>query len=178
MQLFTSTAVLLITTQMAIAHGPAVDQAGAVISPADAAKTPSFDIRAAHVHRDGDAVTFHMTAGGPAGADVPTASGALAGAPVWSYVWPTTLDPAVVGFEGGTGILALAATNHPDFDDTPLYDENNDGEVANDGALWHSHWVVLTPNDACGAGMLSVRRHPRRRNACPARHLARAALVH
>lgn len=77
-----------------------------------------------------------------------------------SYVWPTSLEPASVGFEGGKGILALAATSHPDFDDTPLFDEDGDGDVGNDGAKWHSHWVVLTPNDACGPGDLSVQDIP------------------
>ena len=135
----------------------AIDSDGAIRSAADTSKTPAFDILAAHAHREGNAITFHMTSRGPAGADRPVAAGALAGAPVWSYVWPTSLDPATVGFEGGTGILALAATSHPDFDDTPLYDENGDGDRANDGADWHSHWVVLTPNVACGPGALSVR---------------------
>lgn len=156
-----STIVVLTTTQFAAAHGPALQQPGAVLSPADAEMVQGFDILAAHVHRVGEATTFHMTTNGTAGADAPTASGALAGAAVWSYVWPTTLDPATVGFEPGTGILALAATNHPDFDDTPLYDENTDGDAANDGAVWHSHWVVLTPNEACGAGMLGVRDIPK-----------------
>ena len=77
-----------------------------------------------------------------------------------SYFWPTSLDPSAVGFEGGTGILAMAATSHPDFDDTPLYDENDDGDPANDGIIWHSHWVVLTPTDACGRGALAVRDIP------------------
>ena len=49
-----------------------------------------------------------------------------------------------------------AVTAHPDFDDTPLYDENGDGRRDNDGNLWHSHWVVLKPNDACGPGALGV----------------------
>lgn len=53
--------------------------------------------------------------------------------------------------------MALAATSHPDFDDTPLYDENGDGDLANDGDLWHSHWVVLTGNEACGEGALAVK---------------------
>ena len=35
--------------------------------------------------------------------------------------------------------LALAATSHPDFDDTPLEDEDGDGNPGNDGAKWHSH---------------------------------------
>jgi hypothetical protein len=91
---------------------------------------------------------------------VPTKVGTLAGSEVFSYVWPTTLDPAAVGFEGKTGTLALAATAHPDFDDTPRYDEDGDGDVRNDGALWHAHWVVLTPDAACGPGALKVRDIP------------------
>ena len=82
--------------------------------------------------------------------------GKLAGSDVFSYVWPTTIDPYEVGFEKGAGILAMAVTAHPDFDDTPLYDENGDGRRDNDGNLWHSHWVVLKPNDACGPGALGV----------------------
>ncbi|MCR6661678.1 MAG: hypothetical protein NVV60_00670 [Luteimonas sp.] len=39
--------------------------------------------------------------------------------------------------------------------DTPLYDENGDGKH-DDGDLWHSHWVVLQPNAACGPGALAV----------------------
>lgn len=64
-------------------------------------------------------MTFHMTTNGIAGAEQPGKTVSLGGAPVFAYVWPTSLDPAVIGFEGGTGILALAATSHPDFDDTP-----------------------------------------------------------
>ncbi|MCR9135940.1 MAG: hypothetical protein NXI27_08100 [Alphaproteobacteria bacterium] len=152
---------LLLTVPQALAgSGHAVHQDGAIISPADAAKTASFDILAAHAHRDGRTVTFHMTTSGVAGADTPLPAGELAGAPVLSYVWPTSLDPAMVGFEGKTGILALAATSHPDFDDTPLYDEDGDGDPANDGSKWHSHWVVLTPTEACGPGALGVRDIP------------------
>lgn len=135
----------------------AIDQAGAILSAADEAKAGAFDILAAHAHRDGRTVMFHMTTRGVAGSQRPDAAGSLGGAPVLSYVWPTSLDPAAVGFEGDTGILALAATSHPDFDDTPLYDEDGDGNPANDGAGWHSHWVVLTPTEGCGAGALGVR---------------------
>jgi hypothetical protein len=131
-----------------------------VPSPADATKPAAFDILSASVTSDGDSVTFQMTTSAAAGSQTPAPVGALAAAPVWSYVWPTTLDPGTVGFEGGTGILALAAVSHPDFDDTPLYDENANGDAADDGATWHSHWVVLTPNEACGAGALSVRDIP------------------
>ncbi|KIC34218.1 hypothetical protein [Leisingera sp. ANG-M7] len=138
----------------------ALHQEGAVMSPADPGTAADFDILAAHAHRDGNTVTFHMTTAGTAGASVPDAGGTVGGSDVWSYVWPTSLDPSAVGFEGGTGILALAATSHPDFDDTPLYDENGDGDTANDGVEWHSHWVVLTPSEACGPGALSVRDIP------------------
>ncbi len=51
----------------------------------------------------------------------------------------------------------MALTVHPDFDDTPLYDEDNDGNKKNDGDKWHSHWVVLVPDDACGEGALKVK---------------------
>ncbi|MBW3097034.1 hypothetical protein [Pseudohoeflea coraliihabitans] len=135
----------------------AVNQDGAVSSPTDAAKVAAFDIAAAHVHRKGRMATFHMTVAGKAGSQTPNAAGALGGAPVLSYVWPTSLDPASVGFQEKTGILALAATSHPDFDDTPLYDEDGDGDVSNDGGKWHSHWVVLTPTEGCGDGALGVR---------------------
>lgn len=138
----------------------ALHQPGAVLSPENQEIDPNYDILAAHVHRKGRVVTFHMTTKGTAGETVPEANGALAGAPVQSYVWPTSLKPETVGFEGGNGILALVATSHPDFDDTPLFDEDSDGDLLNDGAKWHSHWVVLTPNEACGAGALSVQDIP------------------
>lgn len=138
----------------------AVDQDGAILSDADAAGSASFDILAAHAHRLGNVVTFHMTTNGVAGVEVPMTTGAVGGAEVLSYVWPISLDPSSVGFEGGTGILALAATSHPDFDDTPLFDENMDGNPTNDGVVWHSHWVVLTPTETCGTGALAVRDIP------------------
>ena len=152
---------LLLSTSAALAHeSHAVNQKGAIASPADDAKVAAFDILAAHVHRNGRVATFHMTTNGVAGAVRPEPVGALGGAPAFVYVWPTSLNPAVVGFEGDTGILALAAASHPDFDDTPLFDENNDGDPANDGFFWHSHWVVLAPTEACGPGALGVRDIP------------------
>ncbi|WP_075995968.1 hypothetical protein [Salaquimonas pukyongi] len=153
-------ALLALTTSAATAlagGNHAADMKDAVVSKADPAKIAAFDILAAHVHRDGRTVTFHMTTNGKAGEERPDPADQLAGAPVYSYVWPTSLDPSTVGFEGKTGILALAATSHPDFDDTPLYDEDGDGDLNNDGRKWHSHWVVLTPTEACGPGALGVR---------------------
>lgn len=119
-----------------------------------------FDLVLTRVHREGTKLVFIEQVAGPAGETRPAANGKLAGSEVFSYVWPTSLDPAAVGFEEKTGTLALAATAHPDFDDTPLFDENGDGDPTNDGNLWHSHWVVLVPDDACGAGALKVRDIP------------------
>ena len=138
----------------------AVHQSDAVTSGVSETASAAMDIIAAHVHRDGALVTFHMTTNGTAGTDRPDAVGALAGAAAWTYVWPTTLDPSVVGFEPGAGILAMAAAIHPDFDDTPLFDENGNGSLTDDGAEWHSHWVVLAPDDHCGPGALGVKDIP------------------
>lgn len=118
-----------------------------------AAKNAAFDITRADVTTDGRLATFVMEVAGAAGSQVPSAIGTLPGAKVEAYVWPTKLDPQAVGFDAASGILALAVTAHPDFDDTPLFDENSDGDSANDGAGWHSHWVVLTEDAACPAGL-------------------------
>ena len=162
--LLVTTAILGLTASAAIAGGDhethAINQEGAVKSVADPSKVSSFDILAAHVHRKGNTVTFHMTTNGKAGADRPQSIGKVGGANVWSYVWPTSLDPSVVGFDKGAGILAMAATSHPDFDDTPLYDEDLNGNTGDDGGIWHSHWVVLTPTEACGPGALAVKDIP------------------
>lgn len=122
-------------------------------SAVDPQKPAAFDIASAGATTDGRLTTFMMELAGEAGSVKPTPVGQLAGAPVSAYVWPTSLDPAVVGFDAASGILALAITAHPDFDDTPLFDENADGDPANDGADWHSHWVVLTEDEKCGAGL-------------------------
>jgi hypothetical protein len=116
----------------------------------------AFDITHAKVTTENKIATFHMAVATDAGTLKPTSMGQLAGSDVYSYVWPTSLDSASVGFEANAGILALAVTSHPDFDDTPLYDENQDGDTTNDGGLWHSHWVVLQPNETCGPGALGV----------------------
>jgi len=116
----------------------------------------SFDIVQTRITTEGRVATFQMSVSSSAGKNRPAKTGKLEGSEVFSYVWPTSLNSAEVGFEKDAGILALAVTAHPDFDDTPLYDENGDNDTSNDGALWHSHWVVLKPDDACGAGALGV----------------------
>jgi len=121
---------------------------------------PAFDVVFAQVVRLGTELHFQMVVAGEAGSVVPEPTGEVAGAPVASYVWPTSLDSSAVGFEAEQGILALGVTSHPDFDDTPLWDENEDGDPSNDGVDWHSHWVVLVEDDACGEGGLKVRDIP------------------
>jgi hypothetical protein len=122
-------------------------------SVANSKLEPAFDITRAAVTTDGTTAHFTVEVSGGAGSITPVASGALKGAKVGAYVWPTSLDPASVGFEKNSGILALAVTAHPDFDDTPLYDEDGDGDKTNDGKKWHSHWVVLEKDAACAAGL-------------------------
>ncbi|WP_421723223.1 hypothetical protein [Bauldia sp.] len=124
-----------------------------IVSGADTTKSPAFDITMATASTDGRLATFAMEVAGIAGSEKPVPIGKLTGAKVEAYVWPTNLDPGTIGFDPESGILALAITAHPDFDDTPLYDENGDGNPANDGADWHSHWVVLVEAEACGAGL-------------------------
>ena len=119
----------------------------------DAKVPPAFDITSATASTDGRLATFAMEVTGEAGSLKPQKVGKLAGSKVDAYVWPTKLDPSAVGFAKGSGILALAITAHPDFDDTPLFDENGDGDPTNDGANWHSHWVVLGSDKACTGGL-------------------------
>lgn len=124
-----------------------------IVAKPDASKPGAFDITRANATTDGRLATFAMEVTGEAGSVKPKATGKLQGAKVDAYVWPTKLDPSAVGFAQGSGILALAITAHPDFDDTPLYDENGDGNPANDGAGWHSHWVVLGEDAKCAGGL-------------------------
>lgn len=130
--------------------------ADSIHSPKGNASLEPFDIVQANITVKGNIAEFHMTVAAAAGSSYPTATGKLAGSEVFSYVWPTSIDSYEVGFEHDAGILALAVTSHVDFDDTPLYDENGDSDPGNDGAIWHSHWVVLQPNEQCGDGALGV----------------------
>ncbi|MGH1537707.1 MAG: hypothetical protein ACRBDX_06635, partial [Gammaproteobacteria bacterium] len=106
------------------------------------AELAAFDIVHAKITASDNWLTFHMHVSGKAGETTPTPTGKLEGSDVFSYVWPTKLDSAIVGFDKEQGILSMAITSHPDFDDTPLFDENGDGDLGNDGTVWHSHWVV------------------------------------
>lgn len=138
----------------ALAHNKHRGHIQAPTSPGIAAE---FDIVHAKITTQGSHLIFQQAVKGQVGSKLPVANGELAGADVFSYVWPTSLNSSAVGFEADQGILALALTVHPDFDDTPLYDEDNDGNKSNDGDKWHSHWVVLVPDNACGEGALKVK---------------------
>lgn len=159
------TALALLTLSgTAYAHGQQASSApaahehkGGIKPKGDKAVLAPFDIVHAKITTEGNVAIFHMGVSGRAGVSKPTPSGKLAGSSVFSYVWPTSIDAYEVGFERNAGILALAVTSHPDFDDTPLFDENGDANRGNDGGLWHMHWVVLGPDEACGKGGLKVK---------------------
>lgn len=141
-----------ITTALLLPVAPAVGQAQDVTATA---ATDDLDITDAGVRYldDLQLLVFEQEVAGTAGATTPEARGAMDGAPVLGYVFPTSLDPEDVGFAPGEGVVALAATSHPDFDDTPLWDENGDGTYDNDGVRFHTHWVVLVPDDRVGGGL-------------------------
>nr|WP_321233348.1 hypothetical protein [uncultured Psychroserpens sp.] len=117
-----------------------------------------FNIKAVNViHQPNLGISiWEISVVGKAAQTTPVKVGQLDGAPVLGYVFPTTLKPIDVGFNQTNGIVALALTSHPDFDDTPLWDENSDNIFDNDGLIWHPHWVILH-EDKRVAGGLSVK---------------------
>ena len=120
---YTTALLALFATTPALADaGHALEQDGAVLSGQAAGIAADVDIVAAHVHRSDRGVTFHMTTNGVAGTTRPEPVGELAGAGVQAYVWPVSLDPSVVGFEGASGILAPVATAPPAFHGPTLLD--------------------------------------------------------
>jgi hypothetical protein len=142
---------LFATAALTAAAAPAAAQGASY-------KGPDFDLTAASVTHvvDLDLLVFEQQVAGTAGGTTPTPKGTLDGAPVLGYVFPTSLPSTAVGFGRADGIVALAVTSHPDFDDTPLWDENGDGNFGNDGIRWHTHWVLLG-KDARVPGGLSVK---------------------
>ena len=162
MKKYTKTLTAFIAASfLSYAHGHSKDHRGHILAKKSANTVAEFDILHTKVTTQGTHLVFQQEVRGSAGSHIPNAKGKLSGADVYSYVWPTKLNSATVGFEADQGILALALTIHPDFDDTPLYDEDNDGNKTNDGDNWHSHWVVLVPDESCGEGALKVRDIPK-----------------
>ena len=118
-------------------------------------KTADFVLTSASVTylADMDMLVFEQKVQGTAGGTLPRPRGGMNGAPVPGYVFPTTLKSEDLGFSPTEGIVALAITSHPDFDDSPLWDENNDGNYGNDGLVWHTHWVVLVKDKRVPGGL-------------------------
>jgi hypothetical protein len=105
----------------------------------------SFDIiETTIVTKDGNAI-FTTRVRGEAGSAKPAATGRFEGSEVYAYVWSTSLNSGEIGFEKDQGIVALAVTFHPDFDDAAKGGRNRD--------VWHPHWVVLAEDKACAGGL-------------------------
>jgi hypothetical protein len=130
-------AALLCLVGSAHAGGIKADEKSAIMA--------DFDIVETNVTIQGDEAIFSSRVRGEAGATKPEGTGKFEGAEVHSFVWPTSMNSADVGFEKDQGILALAATYHPDFNDAAKGAVNND--------RWHAHWVVLGKDDACKGGL-------------------------
>ena len=111
----------------------------------DKAVQASFDIIETRITTRGDRAVFTTRVRGEAGKDKPDATGKFEGSSVYAYVWPTTLDSGEIGFEEKQGIVALAVTFHPDFDDAANGGKNRH--------VWHPHWVVLAKDQACAGGL-------------------------
>ncbi len=128
-----------------------------ITSPSGNTKPAAFDLVKTTVRQQGDKIVFTEQVRGRAGSIKPEKVGQFAGSSVLSYVWPLSLNASTAGFTKDSGVLAMAATSHPDFDDTPLVDENRNGKKDDDGGLWHAHWVVLVPDTTRSDGALKVR---------------------
>jgi len=122
-----------------------VSTAKAIVAQADTNKGAPFDIVRTEIVTNGGNVIFRTKVRGGAGTAKPAATGKFEGSSVYSYVWPTSLNSADVGFDKDQGTVALAVTFHPDFDDAPNSAKNRD--------VWHSHWVVLVEDKSCGGGL-------------------------
>jgi hypothetical protein len=120
-------------------------------------ENPDFIITAATVthNKKWGQLEFEIIVKGSAGKTVPKPAGKLDGAPVLGYVFPTTLSAEDIGFSKTEGIVAIALTSHPDFDDTPLWDEDLDGSYTNasEGIVWHPHWVILVKDERVKGGL-------------------------
>lgn len=123
---------------------------------------PDLDIASVRVLRVEalDAYVFEMVVDGEAGRPQVQAAGQLDGAPILGYVFPTSLSPEAVGFGPVDGVLALAVTSHPDFDDTPLWNEDGVGGYDDDGIVYHTHWVVLAEDGRAPAGLAIAQADP------------------
>jgi hypothetical protein len=105
----------------------------------------SFDIVESRITTEKGDVVFRTKVRNAAGQAKPAATGKFEGSEVYAYVWPTSLNSGDIGFDRDQGIVALAVTFHPDFDDGAYGRKNR--------TVWHPHWVVLAKDPACGGGL-------------------------
>ncbi len=110
----------------------------------DQAVQASFDIVETTITTKGDTAVFTTRVRGEAGKDKPDTDRKFGGSSVYAYVWPTALDSGEIGFDSKQGIVALAVTFHPDFDDAAYGGKNRH--------VWHPHWVVLAKDAAAALG--------------------------
>jgi hypothetical protein len=115
---------------------------------ANQAVNASFDIIETRITTANGMATFRTRVRADAGKARPAATGKSEGSQVYAYVWPTSLNSADIGFEKDQGIVALAATFHPDFDDASKRAANPKNRDR-----WHAHWVVLNEDKACPGGL-------------------------
>jgi hypothetical protein len=105
----------------------------------------TFDIIETRIVTDHGQAIFRTRVRADAGKVTPQATGKFEGSEVYAYVWPTSLNSSDVGFDRDQGIVALAVTFHPDFDDAAYGGKNRE--------RWHPHWVVLNEDKACPGGL-------------------------
>lgn len=139
MRLHLMTAMMMtgLPTLPAVAHE--------ITSTSDAAIEAAFDITDTRITTEGADVVFSVKVRGAAGEKKPDPKGEFAGSEVYAYVWPTSIDSAEIGFDAAQGIVAMAVTFHPDFDDAAYGGKNRH--------IWHPHWVVLVEEERCGGGL-------------------------
>jgi hypothetical protein len=103
MKPFLLATTLALAFSAALGHEGARHTGGIASKPAttDQGVLADFDIVHTRISTENNIATFHMSVSGKAGDTRPTATGHLAGSSVFSYVWPTTIDPFEVGFEHG-----------------------------------------------------------------------------
>jgi len=138
-----SLAAALLLAALSLVPAHAHDNA-LTAEPSDAIMA-SFDIIETSIVTQGHNAIFTTRVRGEAGVDKPDAIGKFEGSSVYAYVWPTTLNSGDIGFDVDQGIVALAVTFHPDFDDAANGGENRH--------VWHPHWVVLGEDAACPGGL-------------------------
>lgn len=97
-------------------------------------------------------IVISLKVKGTAGATTPDSLGKLNGSGILTYLFMTSLNPMDVGFGETEGMVALAVASHPDVDYSPLWDENNNGNYADDGKHWQAHWILLVKDERVKGG--------------------------